>query len=426
MMNKLLNKAKEEKIDLEIFSTNNNEISIEFLNEKIVNYKIQDIKEYKIKALIDGVAVTSTVLDISDPKLIIDNLKKTRELTDELDKDSLASQIDIDNLDRKKVDVSPIEVKENLKNINIKLKKMFPEIFTIRTEFNFEKDEYEIANTDGVNLNDFNYHSYYSTDIVLKIDNQNLTCEKYVIGKEIDINKFEKELIKAIQNTLAKHNAKSIKTNKYNIILDNKGVYGILSAFSLDFHVQNIIRNQSVFADKLDKKIFNDKINIVEDPTNSELIGTRLFDSEGVKTYYKKIVENGVFITKLYNKKYAEIDSVKSTGNSFGVRNIYITPGEKTEKELIKELKDGIFIEKLSGLHSGINHLTGDISLQCEGFMIENGKKTTPLKHIILSTNIFELFGNVKEVGSNLEFFGSVGGAPSLLIENITIAGKEV
>ena len=52
--------------------------------------------------------------------------------------------------------------------------------------------------------------------------------------------------------------------------------------------------------------------------------------------------------------------------------------------------------------------------------------KTKAVNHIILATNIFELFTQVKEIGSDLEWFGTNGGAPSLLIENITIAGKEV
>lgn len=426
MINKLLQYAKNENLELEIYSIKNDEISIEYLNKNLVNYKLQDIKEYKLKAIIDGAAVTTTVLDISNPEEVINTLKEARALTDELDNDSLAEQESINVENRNAIDIDILEVKNNLKNLNQELKEKYPSIFSIRSEYNFEKDEYQITNTNGVLLKDFNYHGYYNSDIVLKIEDQNLTCSKFVMAKIPDFEIFKNKLIDKIEDTLKKYNAKSTSTNKYNIILDNKSVYDILNNFALDFHTQNIRKNNSAFASKKDKKIFNKKITIVEDPTNKNLIGTRLFDSEGVKTYYKEIVKGGVFTTELYNKKYAEMDKIKSTGNSYGVRNLYIVPGDITKEELIKSMNDGVYIENLMGLHSGINHLTGDISIQCEGFIIKNGKKTKALNQIILSSNIFELFTNVKEIANDLEFFGSNGGAPSMLIENITIVGKEV
>ena len=116
----------------------------------------------------------------------------------------------------------------------------------------------------------------------------------------------------------------------------------------------------------------------------------------------------------------------KIAGNSFGIRNMYLVPGEISESDLLKKLNNGFYINNLMGLHSGINHVTGDISLQCEGFVIENGKMTRGLNQVILATNIFELLNNVKEIASDLEFFSSYGGAASILVENITIAGKEV
>ena len=139
----------------------------------------------------------------------------------------------------------------------------------------------------------------------------------------------------------------------------------------------------------------------------------------------KEIIKNGYFITKLYDNKTAIKDKTKSTGNSFGTRNMYIVPGQLNKNELIKELNDGIYITYIEGLHAGIDNTTGDISLQAEGYLIKNGEKEKALNMIILSTNIFELFKNVIEVGNDLEFFSITSGAPSLLIRDITIVGQK-
>lgn len=426
MIKKLLDYAKKEHIDLEVYKIKNNEITIEYLNDTLSNYKLQNLEEYKIKTIINGAAVKITTLDILNPEEVIKLLRATRKMTDELDKDTLAEQFDIVLENREEVIIDAQEIKNRIKLFNQEIKEKYKDVFTIHTEFNFEMDDYEIYNTNDVVLKDCNYHSFYYSDIVLKIGDKNLSCDKYIMAKEIDFEKFKTSVEETIQDTLKTINANSIASNKYNIVLNNKCVYDILNAFSPDFYAKNIINKQSVFTGKLNQQIFSPKITITEDPANEKLIGTRRFDSEGTKTYFKKIVDKGVFVTQLYNKKYAAKDNVKSTGNVFGVRNMSIIPGEKNKQELLCELDNGIYIHSLMGIHSAINHLTGDISIQCEGFLIENGKKTKAVNHIILATNIFELFTQVKEVGRDLEWFGTNGGAPSLLIENMTIAGKEV
>jgi len=426
VINKLLEYAKKQKIDLEIAVIKNDEITIEYLNERLNTYKVQDIIKYRLTAIINGSSITLDTLDISDPKKIIDALYFAREMTDEKNGTSLAEKIIVDDSLRRKVEINTSEIKRNLLNLNKELKEKYPQIFSIRSEYNFEKDEYEIHNTNEVNLFDSNYHSYYAIEAVLKICDKNISCDKFVIAKEVDFNDFKKKIESAIEDAIRKNNSTSIGTNKYNIVLSNYSVFKLLEAFIFDFHAQNIRVKQSAFCEKLGEQVFSSKVTIVEDACNKDLVGTRQFDDDGVKTYKKNIIEDGVFKTELYNKKYAKKDNTVSTGNSFGVRNMYLLPGSNTENDLIKALNKGIYIERLMGLHSGINHLTGDISVQCEGFLIENGQKTKALNQIILSTNIFELFNNIDEIANNLEFFGSNGGAPSILAKNITIAGKEV
>ena len=85
---------------------------------------------------------------------------------------------------------------------------------------------------------------------------------------------------------------------------------------------------------------------------------------------------------------------------------------------------DRLILHNIEGTHAGINEVTGDISLQAEGYLVENGKIVKALNMIILSTSIFELFSNVLEVGSDLREFNPYFAAPSILADNITISGE--
>ena len=171
--------------------------------------------------------------------------------------------------------------------------------------------------------------------------------------------------------------------------------------------------------------MFSNKITIVEDPLNISLVGTRIFDMEGNATYYKELIKDGKFITKLYDNKNAIIEDKKSTGTSGGVRNMYIVPGSNSYEELIKKMDNGIIIDLLEGLHAGANTITGELSLQASGYEIKEGKISKALKLIIMQTTLKELFNKVIDIGNDLEMFSVTGGSPSILFNDITIVGKE-
>ena len=124
-------------------------------------------------------------------------------------------------------------------------------------------------------------------------------------------------------------------------------------------------------------------------------------------------------------KQYHPDINKEATGNANGVNNLYIECGNKSYEELIKELDNGIIIDEAFGFHSGVDLKTGNISVQAEGLLVENGKVTKGLNMIILSTNLFEVFSNVLEVGSDLSNFSLSVRTPSLLLYDITITGKE-
>ena len=157
----------------------------------------------------------------------------------------------------------------------------------------------------------------------------------------------------------------------------------------------------------------------------------RWFDDEGVATYNKAIVKNGVLQTYLYNLTTAAKDGVQTTGNGYGGGKkgvestfLYLKPGKKSLDELFAEVGNGVFITEVSGLHAGLNPQSGNFSLQSTGFMIENGKKGKPLDLITVSGNLLDIFQDVIEVGNDTYVSPSGVSAQSLLIKKIVVSGK--
>ena len=247
----------------------------------------------------------------------------------------------------------------------------------------------------------------------------------YSIKNDINI---EKDIMRTLQEAKDNLTKEEIESKKYNVVLSNVFTSRLLSAFIQFLSKEKVRKQNSFLENKLDKKIFGDNITIIEDPNNKNYPGYQSFDDEGVDTYKKTIIDNGVLKTYLYNNKEALLDNEKSTGNGYGgisARNIYIESGNKSEEELINAVKDGLYIKGFQSTGGTlINSSTGDISVQVRGQIIKDGKKTNSFETSILTTSIYELFSNVVELGNNLEFRTTAAGAPSLYVKDMSISSK--
>ena len=157
--------------------------------------------------------------------------------------------------------------------------------------------------------------------------------------------------------------------------------------------------------------------------------GYRLFDDEGTETKEKYIIKNGNLLTYLSNIKEAKLQNKESTGNGYSqisARNMHIIEGTFSHDKLLKELKDGLYITDYMGASAtAISQTTGNISLQIFGFIVENGEIKCGFTPSIMTTNIFELFSNIQEIGNEIDFTRLSSASPELLIKNISIAGNK-
>lgn len=423
MINKLLNKAKEENIELEIFKDRNKCDSITVYNDNLDKFDSSDITTFNIKALYNNKTIYLKSDNINDIDYIIDLIKEQSKLIENDDINELATtknKIKV-SLEEDKINYS--ELINNLISL-YDLKKQYSNLVSITSEIESIYTEYSLYN-ENVSLEDKNKYYCVVFEVVMNFNGVNKTHYQYFYFKKLDFNKIKKITIDIIEEIISKNNITSIDTEKYNILLDNRCVSKLLNKFSSMFSAERINKKLSILTDRLNEKVFSDKITIIEDPQNDSYVGKRLFDTEGTETFYKIIVENGIFKTKLYNNKTALKENIKSTGNSFGVRNMHIKPGEKSKEELLEQLNNGIYITNIEGLHAGVNTTTGDISLMSEGYIIKDGKKDKYLEMIVLSSNIFEILNNIEEIGNDLQFDSLSCGAPSLLLNDITVAGDK-
>ena len=224
----------------------------------------------------------------------------------------------------------------------------------------------------------------------------------------------------AAKLAISKLNPKKIESNKMGIVFDKRIAQNLLSTFANAISSNTISKGTTFLKDSLDKKIFNDQINIIDKANIKKANGSRYFDSEGVRIEDLQLVKNGILNDYLVETYSGKKINRKSNGRSSGTTNLYFENGDQSFDQLINSEKKLLYIKETIG--RGANIITGDYSVGASGIMIENGKFTFPVSEITIAGNFNEMFKNII-LADDLEFKYSTN-SPTMLVNGITVGGK--
>ena len=327
--------------------------------------------------------------------------------------------------------VSIDAIMKGLQDVEKNCRELDPRIVEVAgTEYHQSSDKTTLINSNGLNLVQKNNYFYFVVQCVAKEGEQ--TKSGYDFFFDNDFSKFDAKKFakKVVDQTVAQLGGEACASSKYKAVLHPDVVTSLIKAYVGHANAEEVQKKSSLFIGKIGQKIASKKVTIEDRPLQKNPFA-RWFDDEGVATYNKPIVKNGVLQTYLYNLTTAAKDGVQSTGNGYGGGKkgvestfLYLKPGKKSLDELFAEVGNGVFITEVSGLHAGLNPQSGNFSLQSTGFMIENGKKGRPLDLITVSGNLLEIFQDVLEVGNDTYVSPSGVSAQSILIKKIVVSGK--
>lgn len=420
-------KAKAKGIEnIQIVETTENTGQIELINKELETFEISNHTGYQIKAEYNGktVKAASDYLDES----ILDTIIMKATYTDSKYQDDYLTDKSHNNKmdDMPQIDISnELDVLKELDDI----RKDYPEVNNLTLSYSEIYEKKRIVNSNGVDIETACHLYEFVPEIVTKEKDSTTSYDRVYLKTNKDSLNMKDNLIKDIKMALKQTKKEKLKTQKYDIIVDSTVMKSILSNFIDMLSATNIRQKISCLEGKLNEKVFSDKLTIIEDPKNDDYPGATIFDDEGTETEKKEIIKDGVLKTYLYNIKEAKEQNQKTTGNgysSISTRNMYIKPGDKTLEEMMKKLKNGIYITDCMGsMNTAVNPNTGNISLQIFGFIIENGEINCGFEPSVMTTTIFELLSNIEEIENQVTFIKQSVGSPCLLVKDISIASSE-
>ena len=97
---------------------------------------------------------------------------------------------------------------------------------------------------------------------------------------------------------------------------------------------------------------------------------------------------------------------------------------QRTQEELIADVDDGLLVQQMQGLHSGVNPISGDFSTGAAGLLISNGTVGAPVREITIASTLQKMLLDIVEVGGDLEWLPMRSAGMSLVIRDVTMSGS--
>lgn len=179
-------------------------------------------------------------------------------------------------------------------------------------------------------------------------------------------------------------------------------------------------RRSSFLLDAIGEKIFPDFVNIQERPHLAKAMASAPYDAEGVATYDREIVSDGVLQSYILSSYSARRLGLTTTANAGGAQNLIVPGGAKDLDSLVQEMGTGLLVEELIG--QGVNGVTGDYSRGAVGHWVENGEIQYPVHEVTIAGNLRDLYQRIIAIGSDQDTRGGIR-CGSVLVGEMTIAG---
>ena len=264
----------------------------------------------------------------------------------------------------------------------------------------------------------------------------------YQVIKDINLENMAKETANSAIKML---DSKYPKSGKYPVVIDN-AFGGVIfhEACGHALEATSVADNASVFCNKLGEKIASDVVTAIDDGTIKNAWGSYNIDDEGNDAQRTVLIENGILKSYLVDKLGSMKMNQKVTGSArresykypptSRMRNTFIDKGNSSFEDLISGIEYGLYAKKMGG--GSVDPATTDYNFAVsEGYLIENGKITEPVRGATLIGRGDETLMNIEAVSSNLELAdgicGSVSGSvpttvgqPAIKVRELTVGGR--
>lgn len=290
-----------------------------------------------------------------------------------------------------------------------------------------------VVTTTGIRTESRSTACYVATYCLATEGDETQTGFGFSVGRDPSDLDLEAAAADAARRATRLLGATKPASGRVTVVLDPYVTAQFLGVLGGTLSGEAVAKGRSLFADRLGDQVAAPFVTLVDDPTNPLAYTASETDGEGLASRRNPLIDDGVLGRFVHNAYSARRAGTTSTGNAVrggfkstpgvGCRALSLAPGEHLQDELLRQAGDGVLISSVTGLHSGVNPVSGDFSTGAEGLRITSGALGEPLREFTVASTIQKMLKDVQAVGADVEWLPMSAAGVSLVIADVTISG---
>lgn len=293
--------------------------------------------------------------------------------------------------------------------------------------------ESAVATSTGIRASSRRTSCYLSAYAVAGSGSETQTGGGYSVGRSPADLDLEKAAGDAVERATRLLGAVKPRSSHLTVVFEPRITASILGILAGTLDGEAVLKGRSLFANRLGEEVSVGELTLVDDPTDPEAYGATRYDAEGLATRRNVLIENGVLQRFLYNTYAARRAGTVSTASAVrggfksapgtGARALSLVPGSLSPSAVLAQVGEGLMVQSISGVHSGVNMVSGDFSVGAEGMLIKDGELASPVREFTIASTIQRMLGGVVAIGDDLERLPSNAAGVTLAVADVSMSG---
>jgi PmbA protein len=253
------------------------------------------------------------------------------------------------------------------------------------------------------------------------------------VGREPDDVDLDHAAHDAVERATRLLGAVQPVSGSVTLVLEPRMAATLLGVVAGTLNGETVLKGRSPFADRLGAPIASPLLTLVDDPTDPLSLGADSHDGEGLATRRVPLIVDGVLQRFLHNTMTGRRAGVPSTASAVrgyrstpavGAQALALITGAGTLDDLVAAVDRGVLVQSMTGLHSGVNPVSGDFSVGVEGLMVRSGQRAEPVREATIASTLQRLLLDVSAVGGEREWTPGGTGAAAIVIPGVMLSGR--
>ena len=293
--------------------------------------------------------------------------------------------------------------------------------------------EAAVATTTGIRQSGRENGCYVSVSTLADDGDETQTGFGFSVGRSPSMFDLERAAKEAADRATRLLGATKPPSKRTTVVLDPFVTAQLLGIISSTLNGEAVVKGRSLFKDRLGDEVAPSFVTLVDDPTNPLAYTATDVDGEGLAARRNALIDHGVLHQFTHNSYSARRAGTVSTGNAVrggfsgtpgvGALALSLVPGARSQAELVADIDDGLLVQSVTGIHSGVNPISGDFSTGAAGLLISNGQVGAPVREFTIASTLQRMLLDIAEVGGDVDWLPMRAAGVSLVIRDVTMSG---